>query len=276
VSKEAHTVPVGTTHVSGVALRYVLVVDADISYDIPVEGAWRHSFSKRAGGGTALVAIRSIAGKGRVSLDKGDVFELGKDALVVVEGERLRRYRCTGVSWKFWWFEFFIHGPLHLPLHESIRPARVEHDIDHCRGLVKKLRSPQAVQRRMASLEFLHLLYDWFGRHRMGRAGAYDEQIERVVNRMHDTIGEPWQVRDMAKFAGMSEGWFRREFRRATGRSPKQFFDRLRMAWAQELLSTTPLTVSQISDRLGFSSPYHFSRAFKKHFDVCPSSVRRA
>jgi AraC-like DNA-binding protein len=274
VPQEAHTVAVGTTHVSGVALRYVMVVDADPSYDVSVEGAWRHSFSKRDGGGTALVAIRSIAGKGQICLGRGCVVELGKDALIVVEGARLQRYHCTGASWKFWWFEFFIHGPLHLPMHEPIRSARVEGDIDRCQDLVRKLRAPHAVRRRMASLEFLHLLYEWFGRHRTGRGGAYDDHIERVVNRMHDTVGRPWQVQDMAKFAGMSEGWFRREFRRATGRSPKQFFDRLRMAWAQELLSTTPLTVAQISDRLGFSSPFHFSRAFKKHFDVSPSSVR--
>ena len=54
-----------------------------------------------------------------------------------------------------------------------------------------------------------------------------------------------------------------------------EYLQQVRLRRACQLLSTTGLTVAQISDRLDYSSPFHFSSAFKRCFGISPSDYRR-
>ncbi len=272
--REKHIVPPGPTHVSGAALRCVWEVEADPTYDVPVERARRVSRSLRPEGGKGLIAVRTLRGKGRICLDRDEVFEVRDNSVILVEWDRVRRYHCVGSEWHFWWLEFFAYGPLHVPLCESIRLPEEVGDETLFRDMLEDLGSPRHIRRCAASSRLLLLLFEWFRQHDGTSPESHGGQIDRVIRRMYDSLAEPWTVADMARFAGMSEAWFRREFRRATGSSPKKFYDRLRMAWAEELLQSTPLSVGEIAGRLGFSSPFHFSKAFKKHFGVSPSTMR--
>ncbi len=42
---------------------------------------------------------------------------------------------------------------------------------------------------------------------------------------------------------------------------------------AMELVKSGKYTISEIADMIGISSPSNFSRYFKKHFEVTPSSI---
>ncbi len=274
--REKCTLPVGPTHVNGVALRCVWDVEADATYDVPVERARRMSRSLRPEGGTGLIAVRTLSGKGRIYLDGDEVFEVRGNSLILVEWDRIRRYHCAGPEWHFWWMEFFAYGPLHVPLYESIQLPKDADDEAVFQEMLKDLLSPQHIKRSMASSRLMLLLHEWFENYEEHTAGPHEDKIARVIRKMYDSLAELWPVADMARSVGMSEAGFRREFHGVTGSSPKKFYDRLRMAWAEELLHTTPLSVGEIADRLGFSSPYHFSRAFKKHFGMPPSTVRGA
>ena len=48
-----------------------------------------------------------------------------------------------------------------------------------------------------------------------------------------------------------------------------------RMNIAMELLKSGELNVSEVSYRVGSSSPFTFSREFKKHFGFPPSQVSK-
>jgi len=49
----------------------------------------------------------------------------------------------------------------------------------------------------------------------------------------------------------------------------------LRMQRAVQLLNSTDLPIKQISDQLGFSEQFYFSRAFSKMHNHSPSEHRR-
>ena len=51
--------------------------------------------------------------------------------------------------------------------------------------------------------------------------------------------------------------------------------DRL-LAHAKQLLNYDTLTISEISDHLGFDYPQHFVRFFKSHTGKTPSQFRKA
>ncbi|MCU0789394.1 MAG: helix-turn-helix domain-containing protein [Verrucomicrobia bacterium] len=49
----------------------------------------------------------------------------------------------------------------------------------------------------------------------------------------------------------------------------------MRLAKARELLALTDLTLAEISERTGFSSPEYFSAALHKRLKTTPSELRQ-
>jgi len=80
---------------------------------------------------------------------------------------------------------------------------------------------------------------------------------------------------ELARSLGVAYSYFRREFRMRTGISPRQYLLRIRMQRAQRMLGSSGDSLKQVADRLGFSSAYHLSSAFKAEFGVAPSRWRR-
>jgi AraC-like DNA-binding protein len=66
-----------------------------------------------------------------------------------------------------------------------------------------------------------------------------------------------------------------RLFRRYDHQTPHQFLMRQKMHRAAERLQHSDLLVKQIAAQLGFSDPFHFSRAFKRVFGLSPDAFRR-
>lgn len=60
-------------------------------------------------------------------------------------------------------------------------------------------------------------------------------------------------------------------FKKKTGQTIVEAHTKLRVNRAIELIRTTSLNVTEISERLGYSNPYYFSRVFKKSIGESPS-----
>lgn len=60
-----------------------------------------------------------------------------------------------------------------------------------------------------------------------------------------------------------------------TGKSYNEYVEDLRLSHAMQLLKTSQLGVTEIAAACGFSSQNTFYKAFRRRFDVSPSSVRR-
>ena len=66
------------------------------------------------------------------------------------------------------------------------------------------------------------------------------------------------------------------QFKQLTGLTPNEFINKVKLDEAMELLKASPeYNISDISIRLGFSSPRYFSRTFKNFFGTSPQSVRK-
>jgi len=78
----------------------------------------------------------------------------------------------------------------------------------------------------------------------------------------------------MAEQLGVSRRTLTGRCRRYLDMSPWEAWSRYRIDRAVSLLLETDLSVKEISGRLGFESPYHFSRVFRKYRAVPPSRFR--
>ena len=81
---------------------------------------------------------------------------------------------------------------------------------------------------------------------------------------------------DFAREMGVSRTKLFTKLKEITGETPADFIQSLRLNAAAEMLrENMELNVSEISDRLGFSSPKHFRKCFKDKFQQTPMDYRK-
>lgn len=268
----------GGSGTSGLELHVIWDVDADATYD--VKRAMMGIQDERGGMEPPpgrLIALRTLAGSGRVYLSSGEVFETPSATLLVLEERVIRRYHCRGGRWIFWWFEFSPAGPPPLPVRHMLKAPLEPEEEAAFQEVFGGLRRPERTWRRLASAGFLRMLHRWAAQMQSSERGdPAHEVIAAIIDQMYPRLAERWTVREMARSAGMSERGFRQAFQRVTGQAPKIFYDRLRLAMADELLRQGLKRVGEVADELGFSSAFHFSRAYRRQYGFPPSRVASA
>ena len=106
-------------------------------------------------------------------------------------------------------------------------------------------------------------------------APSVREQIAKSVEFMKGHLSEPLKVATLAALVNLSRSHYTTLFRRVTGYAPLSYLNHLRMQHSVQLLNSTDLPIKHISDQLGFSDQFYFSRAFSKMHNHSPSEHRR-
>lgn len=99
-------------------------------------------------------------------------------------------------------------------------------------------------------------------------------KIAETCRRMHATLSEDLPIVYYAEACHLSESRFTHLFREVVGKSPVSYLIEARIRRAEELLSETALSVSAVADAVGVKNPYYFSRLFKKHTGIAPSTYK--
>jgi AraC-like DNA-binding protein len=150
-------------------------------------------------------------------------------------------------------------------------------------AMLEEIRAPQEGSRAMMSALMKSCLVVLLRQHlersrREGTAPAVfqDRRLSRAVTAVLNLPAGAHSVTSLAKEAGMSRSAFAREFKAALDMTPMEFVARVRLDLAHHFLETTGMPVEGISVAVGFSSRSHFSRLFREHYGVDPSSFRRS
>lgn len=138
--------------------------------------------------------------------------------------------------------------------------------------------SEQMVRLRLE--ELLILLRREDGCCRSGGASArYDGDIAgRVLELLQENLCGQLTLSDITAAMGYGKTYLSTVFRRVYGAGIMERYTQLKLDEAKYLLRQGTMSVSQISDHLGFSSPQYFSKRFSKAVHMSPrqyaSSVR--
>lgn len=82
-------------------------------------------------------------------------------------------------------------------------------------------------------------------------------------------------VSDVYREYPVSGSTFCAEFKRLTGKTPRDYLSENRMEYAKNLVLTTSLTMLEIAELLGFESGSHFIRKFTKAYGTSPLRYRK-
>ena len=82
-------------------------------------------------------------------------------------------------------------------------------------------------------------------------------------------------VSQIAEYCFISKSTLTKHFKKELSVSVNEYICNTVLADAEMLLSTTNVSVSEISSRLGFSDQFYFSRKFKEKFGISPREYRK-
>ena len=106
-------------------------------------------------------------------------------------------------------------------------------------------------------------------------AALRDPVLAPALAQLHADPAAKWSVADLAARVAVSRSQLDARFRQVLGRSPIRYLTDWRMHVADELLTSTDLSIFTIARRVGYESEEAFSRAFKRARAVPPSSFRQ-
>ena len=104
---------------------------------------------------------------------------------------------------------------------------------------------------------------------------AMDPRVRQAIALMRRDLAHELDVDSVAAATGLSRAHFFHLFQRDTQVTPLVYANVLRFEAAIERLTHSQEPVAEVSDRLGFSAPGHFSRFFRAHLGITPTDYRR-
>ena len=91
---------------------------------------------------------------------------------------------------------------------------------------------------------------------------------------MDEKFNEKISLQKYAEQLNISYDYFRHKFKSITGVSPQEYIVNKRLEAALNLISTTNLSCTEISEKCGFSDSAQFSKMFKEKYKISPRKYR--
>ena len=118
------------------------------------------------------------------------------------------------------------------------------------------------------------LVYSEKWRHVKSGGSAGVDVIERAIHYMRDNLQRKLTLKEIADYIEYSPSHFSSVFKHKTGYPPLDYFTRLKVQKACELLDLHGMRINQISPLLGYDDPLYFSRVFTKVMGMSPSAFK--
>lgn len=105
------------------------------------------------------------------------------------------------------------------------------------------------------------------------RADIYSKEYQNIIKGiiyLEEDLNQNLSIEEIAKMCNVSSNCFRRLFKAYSGMSPSDYRLSVKIFKAKQFLESNTVSVSEISDALGFTDPAYFSRLFKQKTGISP------
>jgi AraC-like DNA-binding protein len=222
-----------------------------------------------------VVVVYTESGQGVINVRNADSFHIRGNSVIFLDPLSIESYGCTGLAWKLYWVEVFIDQEVKedIPFNRIINIENKVHYQLQLEELKQQLNFNESYHNAYAAAIFTKVFYEWLINTNFKDKTPQQKAIDKVIDEMYHRISDHWTVKEMAVYVGCSEQHLRKMFIKQTGKSPKEYYMTIKLEIAHTLLKKGTHTISQLSFELGFTDPFHFSKAFKKKFHLSPSEV---
>lgn len=243
--------------------------------------AYNHSIYRE--GIPEYVMLYCVGGKGWVDIG-GRRIDIVKGDLIFCDKNTPHGYGADNIDpWSIHWVHFIGEGIPQLFQMLEITPQSAVLSIGEKTELISCITEAYTIlstgygfvnlfQASTCFQEFLSKIV----RMKMysGFTDTSDTGIEKVMDLMSRNINGVCTLKQLADSINMSKYHFARIFKQKTGYTPIEYYNRLKIKKACELLDTTTYNIKEISNILSFSSPFYFSEVFKRITGYSPKEYK--
>lgn len=103
-----------------------------------------------------------------------------------------------------------------------------------------------------------------------------DQFLNEIIMYINYNYFQPLTVDQICQKFSISRSSLQQLFNKNLGIAPKQYIAQLKLKKAKFLIKENKFTISEISEKLGYTSIHYFSRKFKKEFNLSPSEYAKS
>ncbi|MNW35398.1 HTH-type transcriptional activator Btr [compost metagenome] len=243
----------------------------------------RYHFRERPKGCDTCILIYCAEGEGLVSIN-GTSYELNERQLIIIPANTPHSYWTkSSLPWTIYWFHFKGDqsknyckllkggdGPLTLTAHDSEKFIALFHQ---CYDLLSgatysTTHQILAMQTAAYAISSLGLIPEREDKE------SKKQYIEAAIHLMNMKLEGNLTLDELSEYTRISKQHLNHLFKLSVGFAPIDYYLRLKMRRASQLLDLTTLSVKEICHVLGFKDPYYFSRLFRKIIGLSPTAYR--
>lgn len=237
-----------------------------------------------------------LEGELEVNLEEKSFFLKPGDVMIIGEYE-LHRDRCSQkinyIVLQFDLDHFFDHGSIpymrhfsetHTPLSEANYIFQEQPDINRevadCVKQILKERTDKETGYELAISilikQILLLLLRNDTRNALSQGDSFDKlRLKPVLDFVEAHLNDRIQVDEVCRIANMSYYYFVKFFKKSIGMSFTEYVNYRKVKWAERILLTKDLSISEVGELIGMPNMAHFYKMFKKYNDCSPKQFQR-
>ncbi len=107
------------------------------------------------------------------------------------------------------------------------------------------------------------------------RAFEHGFTVQNAIRFMKENLSQPAKIEQIARSVHCSRTKLFADFKESTGMTPVDYWQRLRIEYAQQLLADSQMSITNIAFNCGFSTSQYFSSVFRKYSGYSPREYRQ-
>ena len=218
--------------------------------------------------------IITLKGTAQILLKDNATVALTEKKLFIGQISKMQALMSDCEHWHFVCYWFIPHN-ITLPQNKvfALKELDVEEESDTSTRIIQLLQTQIASKIHFANSYFCCRLFSYLDEINPSEQKS-TEIIERIIAFINSHIEEELQVRDIAKEFRYCEKHIRFLFKSKLGLTPKQYINKIKLENVRHLLSTSNLTLQEITDKYSFASVSHLINNFKTEYGLTPSAFR--
>lgn len=234
------------------------------AWRISVDSDYEYERESDASNLNVYALIRGVVGTGQLYTSKESIL-LEQNHLIILPLDGISRYCSASPNWRYNWVNFYADN-----ISESFETQRVytiKSDAEDERIFSLMLKEGKEQGRRAELIDALFLSYYHY---LFGLYSAKEKEplaegiINDIVEYINSNITKKITVSEIAKTFKMSQRRTEQIFASQIGRSPKSYICNKKADKVAELLINSTMSIKDIAQVLGYSSPYHLMREFSR------------
>jgi AraC-like DNA-binding protein len=245
----------------------------------------KYHFFKRNAGANENIFIYCSEGSGWI-VYRNEKYSLSRNQAFIIPAKEPHAYGAENLNpWSIYWFHF--NGE-NVSMFSSIIGRIVNIDDSYKSRLGDRFLLFEEIYQNLEmgysseNLEYLsfclmHFLASikYMNQYSEIKNVKEADVIQKSILYMKNNLESKITLEEIAQHVGYSGSYFGTLFTSRTSYSVMEYYNQLKIQRACSYLQFSDLKIKEISFRLGFYDPFHFSKAFHNEMEITPSEYRK-